>query len=128
MLGFLRLNDRAQFRHDLIMRDPGPGIGQGRLHLRTEPGVVSLGFLGRRELGLDGGEFGHEGSISGGADASNGGLPVATGFLDCLEQRLFGGGAAEAAVAGHVSIGDAEFGAAASDLAPEFFERDWFRG
>lgn len=88
MLGFLRLNDRAQFRHDLIVRDAGPGIGQGRLHLGAEPGVVSLGFLGRRELGLDGGEFGHDGSIPVGGDASNGVLPVAAPVLGGFEQRF----------------------------------------
>lgn len=58
------LCNRAQFRHDLIVRDAGSGIGQGRLHLRAEPCVISLGFLGRRKLGLDGGEFGHGRRIS----------------------------------------------------------------
>ena len=61
MAGFLGLNDGAQFRHDLIVRDAGPGIGQGGRYLRTEPCVIGLGFLGSRELGLDRGEFGHAG-------------------------------------------------------------------
>ena len=55
-------------------------------------------------------------------------LPVAARILDGLEQRFFGGGAAGAAVAGHVGVGDAEFSAAAVDFAPEFFERDRLRG
>lgn len=59
------LCDRAQFGHALIVGDAGPGIGQGRLHLRVEPCVVSFGFLGRRELGLHGSEFGHGEQISG---------------------------------------------------------------
>jgi hypothetical protein len=41
------------------VRDAGAGIGQGCFDLRPEPGIISLGFLGRRELGLDGGRFGH---------------------------------------------------------------------
>ena len=52
------------------------------------------------------------------------GLPVAAGVLDGLEQRLFGGSAARAAVAGHFGVGDAEFGAAAGDLLPQLFESD----
>ena len=63
--------NRAQFRHDLIVRDAGPGIGQGRLHLRAEPSVISLGFLGRRELGLNGGEFGHGPTITRGQPFTN---------------------------------------------------------
>lgn len=55
-----------------------------------------------------------------------GGLPVPSGVLDGFEQRLLAGGAAGAAVAGHAGAGDAESGAAACDLAPEFFERDGF--
>ena len=49
-----------------------------------------------------------------------GGLPVAASVLDGFEKRLFGGGAAGAAVAGHVGIGDAEFGAAAGDAGTKF--------
>lgn len=53
------------------MGDAGPGIGKARLHLRAEPGVIGLGFLGRRELGLDGGEFGHGGRIADGRVRAN---------------------------------------------------------
>ena len=41
------------------------------------------------------------------------GLPVAAGVLYGFEQRLLAGGTVGAAVAGHVGVGDAEFGAAA---------------
>lgn len=41
------------------MRDAGAFGRKPRLDLRPEPGVVRLGFLGRRELGLDGGKLGH---------------------------------------------------------------------
>lgn len=54
-------------------------------------------------------------------------LPVTARVLDGLEKRLFGGGAAKAAVAGDVGVGEAKFRAAARDLTPEFFERDRFR-
>ncbi len=58
-------------RHDLVMRDAGAFGCKPRLNLRPEPGVVSLGFLGRRELGLDGGELGHGRSVSGILDSAN---------------------------------------------------------
>lgn len=53
------LYDRASLGHDLIMRDAGAFRRQPRLNLREEPSVIGLGLLRRRELGLDGGEFGH---------------------------------------------------------------------
>lgn len=53
-----------------------------------------------------------------------GGLPVAASVLDGFEQRLFAGGAAGAAVAGHVGVGDAEFGAAACEIAAKLFQID----
>jgi hypothetical protein len=46
--------------------------------------------------------------------------------LDRPEERLLARRAALAGVAGDVGVGDTEFRAARSDLAPEFFERDRF--
>lgn len=51
-------------------------------------------------------------------------MPVAACVLYGLEQRLFGGGAAKAAVAGDVGVGEAEFGAAAREFASKFFHID----
>lgn len=56
--------------------------------------------------------------------AREGGLPVAASVFDGFQQRLFRGGAAEAGVAGHVGVGDAEFGAAAGKIGRKALEGD----
>jgi hypothetical protein len=42
------------------MGDAGPGVRQRSFDLRSEPSVISCGFLSRRELGLAGGVLGHK--------------------------------------------------------------------
>lgn len=53
------------------MRDAWLGRGDGALHLGANPYVVGLGILGRREFGLDRGEFGHGESVADGRGRAN---------------------------------------------------------
>ena len=67
-LAFVRLftavYDGLHPRHRFIMRDAGLVRGHGGFHLSAKPCVIGFRFLGRRKLGLDGGEFGHSARVS----------------------------------------------------------------
>lgn len=53
------------------MRGARFGGSESAFHLGADPCVMSVGILGRRELGLDGGEFGHAGSVADGRVRAN---------------------------------------------------------
>ena len=58
------LYDLPHPRHHLVMRDAGFCTCKRLLDLGAHPRVMGFGFLGRRELGYDGIEFGHGRRIS----------------------------------------------------------------
>ena len=68
---FTAVYDGLHPRHRFIMRDAGLVRGHGGFHLGAKPGVIGFRFLGRRKLGLDRGEFGHERRVSGKGGSAN---------------------------------------------------------
>ena len=58
------LYDGVHLRHHLVMGDAGARVVKACLHLGAEPKVVSFSFLGRDELGRDGGQLGHDSPIA----------------------------------------------------------------
>ena len=62
------VEDGLGLGHHLIMRNTRLGRGERSLHLGANPRVMGFGVFSCRELGLDGGEFGHRGRVSGGRE------------------------------------------------------------